>query len=61
MSDPIADIAGAKMLQLRQDLVELRIRLKECEEENIRKKVKMEIMEKETYYNILLDRQKLSR
>ncbi|WP_417574903.1 hypothetical protein, partial [Phascolarctobacterium faecium] len=60
MSDPIMDISGNKMLHLKQDLVFLRQRLAECSEESAKQSIRREIMEKETYYNILADRQRLS-
>ncbi|WP_418948301.1 hypothetical protein [Phascolarctobacterium faecium] len=59
MSDPIMDISGNKMLHLKQDLAFLRQRLAECSEESAKQSIRREIMEKETYYNILADRQRL--
>ena len=61
MSDPIIDISGNKMLHLKQDLAFLRQRLAECSEESAKQSIRREIMEKETYYNILADRQRLSK
>ncbi|MCB6574051.1 hypothetical protein LI165_08445 [Phascolarctobacterium faecium] len=61
MSDPIMDISGNKMLHLKQDLAFLRQRLDECSEESAKQSIRREIMEKETYYNILADRQRLSK
>lgn len=61
MSDPIKDISGNKMLHLKQDLAFLRQRLAECSEESAKQSIRREIMEKETYYNILADRQRLSK
>ncbi|BDE85243.1 MULTISPECIES: hypothetical protein [Phascolarctobacterium] len=61
MSDPIMDISGNKMLHLKQDLAFLRQRLAECSEESAKQSIRREIMEKETYYNILADRQRLSK
>ena len=55
------DISGNKMLHLKQDLVFLRQRLAECSEESAKQSIRREIMEKETYYNILADRQRLSK
>lgn len=54
------DISGNKMLHLKQDLAFLRQRLAECEE-SAKQSIRREIMEKETYYNILADRQRLSK
>lgn len=61
MSGPIMDISGNKMLHLKQDLAFLRQRLAECSEESAKQSIRREIMEKETYYNILADRQRLSK
>ncbi len=61
MSDPIVNIAGNKMLQLKQDIAALRACLSSCSDENSKKKIRSEIMEKETYYNILADRQRLGQ
>ncbi|MCC8158308.1 MAG: hypothetical protein LIO50_03675 [Phascolarctobacterium sp.] len=61
MSDPIMDISGNKMLHLKQDLAFLRRRLAECADESAKQSIRREIMEKETYYNILADRQRLSK
>ena len=61
MSDPIINIAGNRMLQLKQDIAALRECLVACADENNKKKIRSEIMEKETYYNILADRQRLSQ
>ena len=61
MSVPIMDISGNKMLHLKQDLAFLRQRLAECSEESAKQSIRREIMEKETYYNILADRQRLSK
>lgn len=61
MSDMITDISGNKMLHLKQDLAFLRQRLVECSDEGIKQNIRKEIMEKETYYNILADRQRLGQ
>lgn len=53
------DISGNKMLHLKQDLAFLRQRLAECSEESAKQSIRREIMEKETYYNILADRQRI--
>lgn len=60
MADMTESLAGNKMLQLKQDLKYLRERLAECTDEDAKKAIRREIMEKETYYNILADRQRLN-
>lgn len=59
MTDVLGEVAGNKMLQLKRELVELRQRLLECDDEDIKKKIRSEIIEKETYYNILADRNRM--
>lgn len=60
MSDMIGNISGNKMLQLKQDIAALRELLANSPDEDIKKRIRSEIMEKETYYNILAERQRLS-
>lgn len=61
MTDVLGEVAGNKMLQLKHELVELRQRLLECDDEDIKKKIRSEIIEKETYYNILADRNRMTQ
>lgn len=60
MADITEALAGNKMLQLKQELKELRERLSECTDEDAKKAIRREIMDKETYYNILADRQRIN-
>ena len=60
MADVFEALAGNKMLQLKQDLKYLREKLAETADEDAKKAIRREIMEKETYYNILADRQRLN-
>ena len=60
MADVFEALAGNKMLQLKQDLKYLREKLAETTDEDVNKAIRREIMEKETYYNILADRQRLN-
>lgn len=61
MSDIIDSLTGNSMLHLKQDIVYLRQCLAECTDEEKKKLIRRELMEKETYYNILADRQRLGR
>ncbi len=61
VSDPIMNITGNRMFQLKQDIAALRECLAACVDEDRKKKIRSEIMEKETYYNILADRQRLGQ
>ncbi|MBQ8417340.1 MAG: hypothetical protein IJX10_01685 [Phascolarctobacterium sp.] len=61
MSDIIDSLTGNSMLHLKQDIAYLRQCLAECEDEEKKKLIRRELMEKETYYNILADRQRLGR
>lgn len=56
MSDIIENLAGNKMLMLKQDIAYLRKRLEECADEDAKQLIRKELREKETYYNILADR-----
>lgn len=58
MADIAESIAGNKMYQLKQDMAYLRQCLAECTDEDAKKAIRRELMEKETYYNILADRQR---
>ena len=60
MADIAETIAGSQMLHLKQDIAYLRQRLREVEDEDAKKSIRRELMEKETYYSILADRQRLN-
>ena len=59
MSDAIDSLAGSAMLHLKQDIAYLRQCLAECTDEEKKKIIRRELMEKETHYNILADRQRM--
>ena len=59
MKDAITSVSGNKMVQLRQEIVDLHKRLAELSTELDAEEIsalKKTIVEKETYYNILADR-----
>ena len=60
MADIVESLAGNKMLMLKQEIASLRQRLAEVQDEDAKKAVRRELMEKETYYNILADRQRMN-
>ena len=60
MADIVESIAGNKMLMLKQDIALLRQRLAEVQDEEAKKAIRRELMDKETYYNILADRQRIN-
>ncbi len=60
MADVLESIAGNKMFQLKQDIAYLRERLASCEDEETKTLIRRELMEKQTYYNILADRQRVN-
>lgn len=60
MADIVESLAGNKMLMLKQEIAALRQRLAEVQDEDAKKAVRRELMEKETYYNILADRQRMN-
>jgi hypothetical protein len=57
--DFISKVASSKMGQLRQEISDLRKMLSSTEDDEKAALIKKEIMEKETYYNILADREKV--
>jgi hypothetical protein len=57
--DFISKVAGSKMGQLRQEISDLRNLLSKTDDDEKAVLIKKEIMEKETYYNILADREKV--
>ena len=60
MSDILEGLAGTQMLHLKQDIIYLRKTISECDDEDRKKLLRRELMEKETYYNILADRQRVN-
>ena len=59
MADMLESLAGNKMLMLKQEIAALRERLAEVQDEDAKKAIRRELMDKETYYNILADRQRM--
>ena len=60
MADMLESLAGNKMLMLKQEIAALRQRLAEVQEKKKKKTIRRELMDKETYYNILADRQRMN-
>ena len=60
MADIVESIAGNKMLMIKQEIAALRERLAEVQDEDAKKAIRRELMDKETYYNILADRQRMN-
>ena len=60
MADMLESLAGNKMLMLKQEIAALRQRLAEVQDEEDKKAIRRELMDKETYYNILADRQRIN-
>ncbi|MCD8174634.1 MAG: hypothetical protein LUD41_01620 [Phascolarctobacterium sp.] len=58
MSDVLKSIAGNKMLQLKNEMAQLREAIKACNDEEKKKLLRREYMEAEMHYNILAERQK---
>jgi len=57
--DVFSQAVGGQMAVLKQEIAELRQRLAEVTDEEVKRSIRREIMNKETNYNILADRQKL--
>ena len=60
MADMLESLAGNKMLRLKQEIAALRERLAEVQDDEAKKAIRRELMDKETYYNILADRQRIN-
>ena len=60
MADMLESSAGNKMLMLKQEIAALRERLAEVQDDEAKKAIRRELMDKETYYNILADRQRIN-
>ena len=60
MADMLESLAGNKMLMLKQEIAALRERLAEVQDDEAKKAIRRELMDKETYYNILTDRQRIN-
>ena len=60
MADMLETLAGNKMLMLKQEIAALRERLAEVQDDEAKKAIRRELMDKETYYNILADRQRIN-
>ena len=60
MADMLDSLAGNKMLMLKQEIAALRERLAEVQDDEAKKAIRRELMDKETYYNILADRQRIN-
>ena len=60
MADMLESLAGNKMLMLKQEIAALRQRLAEVQDDEAKKAIRRELMDKETYYNILADRQRIN-
>ena len=60
MADMLESLAGNKMLMLKQEIAALRQRLAEVQDEEAKTAIRRELMDKETYYNILADRQRIN-
>lgn len=61
MADFMNPVSGNKMMEIRQEINDLRASLKTMDDPEQIKAVKKRIMEKETYYNILADKQRMGR
>ena len=60
MADMLESLAGNKMLMLKREIAALRERLAEVQDDEAKKAIRRELMDKETYYNILADRQRIN-
>lgn len=59
MVDIASNLAGNKMALLKQEMAALREAIATCTDEEQKKKLRRELLDKDTYYNILADRQRM--
>lgn len=59
MSEILEGLSASQMLHLKQDIAYLRKCIAECNDEEQIKALKKELVNKETHYNILADRQRV--
>lgn len=60
MNDIVNTATGAKMLQLKQEIIDLKAQLKACDDVAKVASLKKLITEKETYYYILADKLRIN-
>ncbi len=60
MTDFVNSAAASKMLQLKQEIIDLKAQLKACDDAAEVASLKKIIREKETYYYILSDKLKVN-
>lgn len=52
-------ISGTRMLELKKDIADIKRQIKKCNDDREVRRLKRQLSEKQTYYNILADKQKI--
>ena len=52
-------ISGTRMLELKKEIADSKRQIKKCNDDREVRRLKRQLSEKQTYYNILADKQKI--
>ena len=52
-------ISGTRMLELKKEIADIKRQIKKCNDDREVRRLKRQLSEKQTFYNILADRQKM--
>lgn len=52
-------ISGTRMLELKKEIADIKRQIKKCNDDREVRRLKRQLSEKQTYYNILADKQKI--
>ena len=52
-------ISGTRMLELKKEIADIKRQIKKCNDDREVRRLKRQLSEKQTFYNILADRQKI--
>ena len=52
-------ISGTRMLELKKEIADIKRQIKKCNDDREVRRLKRQLSEKQTYYNILADKQKM--
>ena len=53
-------ISGTRMLELKKEIADIKRQIKKCNDDREVRRLKRQLSEKQTFYNILADRQKMN-
>lgn len=52
-------LSGTRMLELKKEIADIKRQIKKCNDDREVRRLKRQLSEKQTFYNILADRQKI--